>query len=117
MLYNHKCTKHKDKTVKIISMIPEGGDRHDLPVEYSDATNFNARFKRMHRDKLSRTVDTGHRNYFHYCFNRIPTIRENSCLQTFPVDFVWCGSKVHQNFQVGNSVPPLIGERIGECLY
>ncbi|MGR5912775.1 DNA cytosine methyltransferase [Bacillus cereus] len=51
--------------------------------------------------KPSRTIDTGHRNHFHYKYNRVPTIRENARLQSFRDDFVFLGTRTQQNKQVG----------------
>ena len=55
------------------------------------------------------TIDTGHRTHFHYKYNRIPSVRENARLQSFPDDFVFYGNKQQQYKQVGNAVPPLLG--------
>ena len=57
-----------------------------------------------------------HRNHFHYQYNRVPTIRENARLQSFPDDFVFTGTKTQQNRQVGNAVPPLLGYYLGKAL-
>ena len=49
-------------------------------------------------------------------YNRVPTIRENARLQSFPDDFVFTGTKTQQNRQVGNAVPPLLGFALGVAL-
>ena len=62
----------------------------------------------------SNTVDTGHRNYFHYEQNRIPSVRENARLQSFSDDFEILGSKTSQYKQVGNAVPPLLAYAVAK---
>ena len=60
--------------------------------------------------KPSRTIDTGHRNHFHYSLNRVPTVRENARLQSFPDNFHFKGSKTSQSKQVGNAVPVFLAQ-------
>ena len=78
-------------------MVPEGGNYKDLPAGVGESRKFNEAWTRYHGDKPSRTIDTGHRNHFHYEYNRVPTIRENARLQSFPDDFVFWRKKIEGN--------------------
>lgn len=111
-IYNHEETKHSEKTKQIISMVPDGGKISDLPEEFWNIRKYNKAFQRMNSRLPSNTIDTGHRNYFHYSENRIPSVRESARLQSFPDDFIFTGSKTSQYKQVGNAVPPLLAEAI-----
>ncbi|MFT5951045.1 MAG: DNA (cytosine-5)-methyltransferase 1, partial [Francisella sp.] len=71
---------------------------------------------RYHSQKPSKTIDTGHRNHFHYKWDRVPTVRENARLQSFDDRFVFLGNKTEQYRQVGNAVPPLLGYYIAKQL-
>lgn len=109
ILYNHVATNHSDIVKNVISLVPEGGNYKDLPDGIGEHRRFNEAWTRYHSKKPSRTIDTGHRNHFHYKYNRVPTIRENARLQSFPDNFVFHGTRTQQNRQVGNAVPPLLG--------
>lgn len=115
-LMNHEGTNHSQQTIDIISMIKDGGKISDLPREYWEIRKYNKAFERMGSDRQSNTVDTGHRNYFHYEQNRIPSVRENARLQSFPDDFELLGSKTSQYKQVGNAVPPLLGYAVAKAI-
>jgi DNA (cytosine-5)-methyltransferase 1 len=110
VLANHTATKHTDLVVNVIKQVPEGGNHKDLPPGVGESRKFNEAWTRYHSQKPSRTIDTGHRNHFHYKYHRVPTIRENARLQSFPDDFIFLGNKTSQNRQVGNAVPPLLAE-------
>jgi len=115
-IFNHVGTKHTDHVINVISQVPEGGNHKDLPPGVGDSRKFNEAWTRYHSKKPSKTIDTGHRNHFHYKWNRVPTVRENARLQSFPDSFVFLGNKTEQNRQVGNAVPPLLGQIIANQL-
>ena len=112
VLYNHVATDHKQFVKDVIALVPPGGNWKDLPKGVGESRTFHEAWTRYHGDKPSKTIDTGHRNHFHYEYNRVPTIRENARLQSFPDDFIFLGNKTQQNRQVGNAVPPLLGEAL-----
>lgn len=114
LLYNHVATMHTDEVKWVISQVPEGGNHKDLPPGVGESRKFNEAWTRYHSKRPSKTIDTGHRNHFHYKWNRVPTVRENARLQSFPDTFVFLGTKTQQNKQVGNAVPPLLAQAIAE---
>lgn len=117
ILTNHVATRHTELVKNVISQVPEGGNHKDLPPGVGDSRKFNEAWTRYHGKKPSRTIDTGHRNHFHYKWNRVPTIRENARLQSFPDAFVFYGNKTQQNRQVGNAVPPLMSFHIANQIH
>jgi len=113
ILSNHVATAHKPFVIEVIRQVPEGGNYKSLPKGVGESRKFNEAWTRYHGDKPSKTIDTGHRNHFHYEYDRVPTVRENARLQSFSDDFVFLGTKTQQNRQVGNAVPPLLGYHLG----
>ena len=111
-ILNHENTNHSEQTKQIIALIPDGGSIKSLPSEYWEVRKFNKAFQRMNSRLPSLTIDTGHRNYFHFSENRIPTVRESARIQSFPDSFEFLGSKTSQYKQVGNAVPPLLAYQI-----
>ena len=116
ILYNHTATAHKDFVKEVVAQVPEGGNYKDLPKGVGEHRKFHMAWTRCDGHKPSRTIDTGHRNYFHYEYNRIPTVRESARLQSFPDDFVFIGTRTQQYRQVGNAVPPLLGLALAKHL-
>lgn len=116
ILKNHIGTQHTEHVINVISQVPEGGNHKDLPPGVGDSRKFNEAWTRYHSKRPSKTIDTGHRNHFHYKWNRVPSVRENARLQSFPDDFIFLGNKTEQYRQVGNAVPPLLGKILGRQL-
>lgn len=120
-VYNHIGTRHTEKVIRLISKVEEGRNYKSLPDygefgEYKKKNKYNESLTRYHRERPSRTIDTGHRTHFHYEYNRVPTARENARLQSFPDDFIFYGNKSQQYRQIGNAVPPLLGYHLGKQL-
>lgn len=113
---NHQITVHTEKTIDIIKMVPDGGTIYDLPDEYWNVRKYRKGFERMPSGRPCHTVDTGHRNYFHYCENRIPTARENARLQSFPDNYIFLGTKTDQYKEIGNAVPPMLAYNIAKAI-
>ncbi len=116
VLHNHVATAHKQFVIDTIALVPEGGNYKDLPPGWGESRKFHMAWTRLDGNAPSRTVDTGHRNIFHYELNRIPTVREDARIQSFPDDFIFTGTKTQQSRQVGNAVPPLLGQALGKEL-
>lgn len=113
VLHNHKAIDHKQFVKDTIALVPDGGNYKDLPPGVGESRTFHMAWTRYCSYKPSRTIDTGHRNNFHYKWNRCPTVRESARLQSFPDDFVFLGNKGQQDKQVGNAVPCLMAKAIG----
>ncbi len=116
ILHNQDLTSHSEQTISIISQIPDGGNIKSLPREFWEVRKYNKAFERMGAARQSNTVDTGHRNYFHYSENRIPTARENARIQSFPDSFEVLGTRGSQYKQIGNAVPPMLANAIAESI-
>ena len=102
---NHEFSKHTPEMVKRLAEVPEG---KSLYKNYSDA------WKKSPWDKPSCTIKENHGGTnIHPRLPRCLTARELAALQSFPIDFIFKGSKKWQLVQIGNAVPPLMGKAIG----
>lgn len=115
-VFNHQITEHKEKTVEIIAMVPDGGNYKNLPKELHSTRKVNIAWTRLNSLKPSFTIDTGHNHHFHYEYNRVPTARESARLQSFHDDFVFLKGKTSQLKQIGNAVPPLLAKELAISL-
>jgi DNA (cytosine-5)-methyltransferase 1 len=78
-------------------------------------------YRRLAWDKPSPTVTTSpHQKATDMCHPdelRPLSVRECARVQTFPDDWVFYGSTASKYRQIGNAVPVLLGEAIGQYLY
>ena len=116
VVFNHQITEHKEKTIEIIAMVPDGGNYKSLPKELHTTRKVNIAWTRLNSQKPSFTIDTGHNHHFHYEFNRVPTARESARLQSFHDDFIFQKGKTSQLKQIGNAVPPLLAKELAKKL-
>jgi DNA (cytosine-5)-methyltransferase 1 len=116
ILFNHEAVEHKERTKQIISLVPDGGNYKDLPIDLQGTRKVNIAWTRMNSKKPSFTIDAGHNHHFHYKANRVPTVRECARLQSFPDNFIFLGKRTSQYRQVGNAVPPLLAYSIANKL-
>lgn len=115
VIYNHEPSTHSDIVVERIKHVPQGGNWKDIPDDLWESKRSNrhsSAYKRLNFSEPSITIDTGHMNYFHPIFHRVPTVRESARIQTFQDDFIFKGSKTAQYRQVGNAVPPILAQAI-----
>ena len=115
---NHQVTAHSPSTIEKIKKVPIGGKLSDVEKIYGST------YRRLDPSKPSPTVTrSGYRDFIHPYADRMLTVRELACLQTFPLDWEFKGVRLDsysskrnttmtQFGQVGNAVPPKLAEAI-----
>ncbi len=106
--WGHEFTSHSPAFRERLKNTPVGGSVYK---GYSDA------WYRQPPNEPSRTVKENHGGVFvHYSQPRVLTPRELARLQSFPDDFRFMGRKSKVLVQIGNAVPPRLGEAIGRAV-
>lgn len=123
-----RLPRHKANTIeqfqKIISTCTKG-----KTLSHDDRTRLGIKkhaLTPLHADLPSATITTLPDDMIHYSEPRILTVRENARIQTFPDWFKFTGKyttggkerkkECPRYTQVGNAVPPLFSEAIGQVL-
>lgn len=127
----HRSPKLMDINLKRIMHSLPGGTWDDWPEEIradchkkNSGATYKSVYGRMVWDDTSPTITTqcygyGNGRFGHPEQNRAITLREAAILQSFPMDYKFLDKETPFSFQklgtmIGNAVPPIIGQIIGE---
>jgi len=121
-LMDHRSSKHSKNLINIMSYLPEGGLKKDLPYNLRPKSGYANSYGRLWWNKPATTIT---RNFgtpssarcIHPKIDRALTTREGARLQSFPDRYKFFGSRAKKNLQIGNAVPPLLANKIGKSIY
>lgn len=113
---NHIAMSHSEQMLNKMSYISDGGNRNQIPIEIRPSSGDVRKYIKYRSNKPSVCVTGDMRKIFHYKQNRALTVRELAKLQSFPDSFMFKGSRMSQQQQVGNSVPPKMAEALAEVI-
>ena len=120
IIFNHKATRHSEIIIERYTAMPEGGNVLTIPARLRTKKN---NVYKLDSSRPSRTVTCNHRtDLIHPKIPRGITVREAARLQGFDDDYRFFGNLTRkakwatQDDQVGNAVPPLLAEVIGNHL-
>ena len=111
---NNELTKQSENVVERLKHISPGENAFtaDLPKNLRlniKGAQISQIYKRLDPDKPAYTITGsggGGTHVYHWKENRALTNRERARLQTFPDEFIFCGSKESVRKQIGMAVPP-----------
>lgn len=116
-LLEHNASNYGEKMQEILRTIPRGGSIKDLPARLRPKSGYCNTYARLLPDEPSPTIT---RNFgtpsssrcVHPYQPRALSTREGARLQGFPDNYIFIGGKQSKNLQIGNAVPPILGEAI-----
>jgi DNA (cytosine-5)-methyltransferase 1 len=121
---NHIASGLSEINLRRLRATPEGGGRADWPPELQLACHANHRghsdvYGRLRFDAPAPVLTTkctsiSNGRFGHPVQDRPISVREAACLQTFPREYTFVGGIKSATRQVGNAVPVLLAQRIGE---
>lgn len=121
----HRARTPRPKTLARIRAVAQGGGRAELPEHLQlachvklgqlHATSIYGRIdpKRPAPTMTTRCTTPSCGRFIHPTEDRGLTLREAALLQTFPLDYKFCGSHESVERQIGNAVPPRLAEAVG----
>ena len=111
---NHIAMKHTQQMLNKMMYVSDGGNRNEIPIEIRPKTGDVRKYIRYNSLKPSVCITGDMRKVFHYNQNRALTARELARIQTFPDDFIFCGTSISIQQQIGNAVPPTLAYAIAK---
>lgn len=114
----HVATRH---TKRMLNIIRHAGPNIDAVPQHLISSGFSSSYSRLDPDRPAVTLTV---NFVHPASNkcihphqdRALTLREGARLQSFDDDFQFAGSRTQIAKQIGNAVPPLLGQAIAESV-
>ena len=121
-LLNHNSRYHSKQMMKLINLIPEGGDLRDVNQRYWPKSFYSQAYGRLHRHGLARTLTTyfcnpGSGRFIHPVDNRALTVREAARLQGFQDRFEFLGTQSDQMRLIGNAVPVPLASALAKQIW
>ena len=113
---NHVAMNHSDQMLKKMKFVKDGGGRETIPSNLRPKTGDIRKYIRYSSSKPSICITGDMRKVFHYSQNRALTVRELARIQTFPDSFIFKGSTISQQQQIGNAVPPKMAKFIAQSI-
>lgn len=125
----HRRDRLSEKNIQRLMALQEGEGRDHLPEELladchkidSSIIGHRNVYGRMMWDDVAPTITARFDSFTRGMFGHPEQIRsislcEGALLQTFPIDFMFSGSKVEIARQIGNAVPPKLAKIIGKSI-
>jgi DNA (cytosine-5)-methyltransferase 1 len=122
---NHLVSAISELNLKRLRATPIGGGRADWPANlrlacHTDEKSYSDVYGRMHAHAPAPALTTkctsiSNGRFGHPYADRPISVREAACLQTFPRSFIFDGGIRSATRQIGNAVPVLLAQRMGEA--
>lgn len=124
-LANHKPPVHNEKAINMMKYIPMGKSawdvKNEMPKEYMPTSGYGNTYARLNANEPGMTIT---RNFacisssrcIHPYLNRGLTVREAARIQSYPDTYIFKGTKSDIHLQIGNSVPPILAEKIANTI-
>jgi DNA (cytosine-5)-methyltransferase 1 len=132
ILFNHVSRFNNEDDIKLYSELKEGETYQELVERIGmqkqffknyEIKNFHDKYYRLEWEGQSKTIVS----HLHKDGNsfvhpdpdrqiRSLSVREAARIQSFPDDYIFCGSRGAQFIQIGNAVPPVMAQAIGQVL-
>lgn len=122
---NHKARYNNDRDIEIYGRLYQG-DKSDDPkiadiMPYTSRKDiFKDKYFKLEDNKICKTI-TAHMKfdcnmYIHPTQARGLTPREAARVQSYPDDYIFRGSYTKTYMQIGNAVPPLLGQALAKII-